>query len=489
MREPVFPCAIELPEAAGGRLTALHRQLRGAIVSGRLPAGFALPATRVAAMSLGVARNTVAKAYDLLVAEGYVRARRGARATVQDLGLRPGASGPGDPQPQRLLNPQWLQAADSFEPVGSPALPNFRIGIADHGPFPHALWRQLSQRSLRQLAREPFRYPPSAGLPELRQAIAQHVAFARAVRCTPDDVVVTSGAQQAFDLLARVLVVPGQTAVAVEEPGYPPLRDALRAAGAKLIPVGVDDDGLRVADIPAEVRVVCVTPSHHSPTGVMLSQARRLQLLAQAAERDLVILEDDYDGEFHFGGRPLDALKTLDRSGRVAYVGTFSKSLFPALRKGFVVAPAWLRPALLAAKHCADAHCDAVGQRVLSSFIQEGHLVRHVRRMHRHYAPRRAALVAGLDALSPWLQRIPGDAGLHLGAQIRPEVDATRLLAAARRHLPGVVSWAEYAVDPATCAPGITLGFGLIDTESIEQRLRDFADQLRREAAIKLPNG
>ncbi|MCB1640551.1 MAG: winged helix-turn-helix transcriptional regulator, partial [Xanthomonadales bacterium] len=120
MREPVFPCAIELPEAAGGRLTALHRQLRGAIVSGRLPAGFALPATRVAAMSLGVARNTVAKAYDLLVAEGYVRARRGARATVQDLGLRPGASGPGDPQPQRLLNPQWLQAADSFEPVGSP---------------------------------------------------------------------------------------------------------------------------------------------------------------------------------------------------------------------------------------------------------------------------------------------------------------------------------------------------------------------------------
>ncbi|MFO1339643.1 MAG: PLP-dependent aminotransferase family protein [Burkholderiaceae bacterium] len=481
--EPVFPFDLQRPAAGEGALaSALHRQLRAAIVDGRMPAGAALPSTRQAAAGLGVGRNTVVKVYDLLVAEGYVLPRRGARPVVAELGRRRSAKGLAvapRAAPVARLNPLWQLPA--LQPEAARALPerSFRLGMPEHQGFPHAVWRQLAARAWRDMARRPFAYLPSDGLPALREAIAQHVAFARAVACSADDVVVTSGAQQAFDLLARLLVVPGRTRVVVEEPGYPPLRAAFIAAGARLVPVPVDDEGLCVDRLPADAAVVCVTPSHQSPTGVALSRERRAALLAWAGARGAVLVEDDYDGEFRFGARPLDALQTLDREGRVFYIGTFSKSLFPSLRKGFVVAPAWARAALVAVKHTSDAHGDAQAQATLAAFIREGHLARHVRRLQPVYAARRAALLAGLaDELADWLVPIPSEAGLHLAARVRRVRDAPRVVAAVREACPGAQTTAEYALQ-AGVPPAIAFGYGVVEPAQITAALRRLRRLLR----------
>jgi GntR family transcriptional regulator/MocR family aminotransferase len=467
--EPVLPFDLALPARGEGSLTdSLHRQLRAAILDGRLAAGAPLPATRRAAAALGIARNTIANVYDLLVAEGYIASRRGAKPVVTALPRHaPAPSARRRAGGTASLNPAWRKPFVSFTPSGDPPGRSFRLGIPDHRYFPHDIWRRLSGRALRDLSRRPFSYAPTQGIPALREAIARHVAFARAVSCHADDVVVTSGAQQAFDLLARALVTPGRTAVAVEDPGYPPLRAAFAAAGARLLPVPVDGEGLCVDRLPDPVRIVSVTPSHQAPTGVALSWRRRAALLEFAHRRDAVVIEDDYDGEFRFSGRPLDALQTLDPDGRVFYVGTFSKSLFPALRKGFIVAPAWARDALVTVKQCADSHSDAITQAVLAAFIHDGHLARHVRRMRTIYGRRREALLAGLQReLCTWLEPIPSEAGLHLAARIRDPAGAASLIAKARRLTPGVVSHADYAVS-ADCPPALTFGYGVIDAQQI----------------------
>ena len=485
-QEPVFAFPIRFDDAAGDgsgqhqRTRRLHEQLRAAILDGRLAAGVTLPSTREAAAGLGIARNTVIAAYDLLIAEGYVVPRVGAKAVVADLATRMHAR----LQPRRdagsdaRLNPQWRHSAGT---VPSPrTLPprSFRLGMPDHRYFPHDIWRRLMAQSLRTWSKTAFAYPPSQGIPVLREAIAKHVAFARAVACTAEDIVVTSGAQQAFDLLARLLVTPGQTAVAVEEPGYPPLRTAFAAAGAQLVSVPVDDEGLCVDRLPPGVRVISVTPSHQSPTGVALSLRRRAALLDYARTHDAVIIEDDYDGEFRYGGRPLDALQTLDREARVFYVGTFSKSLFPSLRKGFVMVPAWARDAFIAVKHTADAHCDTITQSVLAAFIRDGHIARHVRRMRPLYAARREALLAAIGyELSPWLEPIPSEAGLHLAARIRDPAQADRIIAKLRQHVPGAQSADEYAA-AALAQPALVFGYGVIDVEDIAPALRRLREAL-----------
>lgn len=477
--EPVFPFDLALPGRGDGLLAdALHRQLRAAILDGRLAAGARLPATRPAAAALGISRNTVAGVYDLLVAGGYVAARRGAKATVTALPRRPRPAS-ARPPGVALLNPAWRTPFMGFQPAGDPQGPSFRIGIPDCRHFPHETWRRLTGRALRAFSKRPFSYAPTQGIPELREAIAQHVAFARAVGCRPDDVIVTSGAQQAFDLLARALVTSGKTTVAVEEPGYPPMRAAFAAAGARLAPVPVDDEGLCVDRLPDTARVVVVTPSHQSPTGVALSLRRRAALLEFAHQRGAAVIEDDYDGEFRFGGRALDALQTLDRDARVFYVGTFSKSLFPGLRKGFVVAPAWAHDALVTVKHCADSHSDAITQSVLAAFIRDGHLARHLRRMTAIYAGRRAALLEGLEhELAPWLVPIPSEAGMHMSARVIRKAGAARLIATARRCVQGVASHDDYAME-AGCAPALTFGYGVIDAKEIRPALVRLRKQLQ----------
>jgi GntR family transcriptional regulator/MocR family aminotransferase len=484
--EPVFPFAFVLPaRGQGARAHELHQQLRSAILDGRLVRGAPLPATRQVAAALGVARNTVVTAYDLLVAEGYAIPRKGAKAVVADIAARRPAKprhktkALDDPR----LNPIWRTPFLLTSPADDLPARNFRLGVPEHRHFPHDIWRRLSAQSLRGWAKGSFGYARSEGIPELREAIAQHVAFARAVACTRDDVIVTSGAQQAFDLLARLLVTPGHTRVAVEEPGYPPLRAAFTAAGAQLVPLPVDDEGLCVGRLPSDVRVISVTPSHQSPTGVALSLRRRTALLDFARAHGAVIIEDDYDGEFRFGGRPLDALQTLDQDALVFYVGTFSKSLFPSLRKGFVVAPSWARHALITVKQCADSHCDTHTQSVLAAFIRDGHLARHVRRMRPIYAARRKTLLDGLQReLGAWLEPIPSEAGLHLAARIRAPELASTIIAKARRHAPGAQSTADYSMT-SPAEPALAFGYGVIDANDIKAalfRLRQALEERRR---------
>ena len=481
--EPLFELALRLP-VAGSRdlLRALHRQLRDAILDGRLQPGARLPATRALAQRLGVSRNTMLAAYDLLLSEGYLLARPGSGTFVADTlpALRRGRAAPKEagaaPRRDPRLVPLNVPGAD-LAPTLQPraARDDFRVGLPDVGAFPFDIWRRLSDRALRRVARQTADYADPQGQGALREAIAAHVSFTRAVGCTADDIVVTAGAQQAFGLLARILVVPGRTVVAVEQLFYPSLREAMLAAGAKVVTVPTDDEGLCVDRIPPEARVVCVTPSHQFPTGVAMSPPRRAALLAFARARNAVLIEDDYDSEFRFAGRPLDALQTLDRAESVFYIGTFSKSLFPALRLGFVVAPPWARAALVRARELADWHGPVLGQEALAAFIAEGHLARHIRRMRKLYGARRSAL---LDALARHgagrLEAIPSDAGLHLSAWLHGGVHdhvVVERAAAAGITLPPL---SRFAPEPqAPDAPnGLAFGFGLIAEPQIDGAIR-----------------
>ncbi|SCX71104.1 PLP-dependent aminotransferase family protein [Variovorax sp. EL159] len=474
--EPLFELAIRLPDS-GSRdlLREVHRQLRSAILDGRLQPGARLPATRALALRLGVSRNTMLAAYDLLLSEGYLLARPGAGTYVADTlpqsrRGRP-ARGTAARRDQRLV-PLHVPGADlapTLQP--QPSRDDFRIGLPDVGPFPFDIWRRLSDRALRRIAREPADYADPQGQAALREAIARHVSFTRAVGCTADDIVVTAGAQQAFGLLARILVVPGRTVVAVEELFYPSLREAMLAAGAKVVTVPTDAEGLCVERLPPEVRVICVTPSHQFPTGVAMSPQRRAALLAFARARNAVVIEDDYDSEFRFAGRPLDALQTLDRAESVFYVGTFSKSLFPALRLGFVVVPPWARAALVRARELADWHGPVLGQEALAAFIAEGHLARHIRKMRKLYGARRSALLAALVRHGAGrLVPIPSDAGLHLSAWLRSDTRADTVVERAAATGITLPPLSRFAVDPQ--APGVpnglAFGYGLIGESQID---------------------
>ena len=478
--DPVFEFTIKLPARDSRRLLqALHTQLRAAILDGRLRPGLRLPSTRRLASTYGLSRNTAVAAYDLLMSEGYVVARQGSGAFVASMLRRSVESKAptGDPANEQRLAAYWRTPPITFVPAPVP-LPrfDFTLGVPDGALFPFALWRRLASRALRSIAKTRATYSQSRGVAVLREGIARHVSFARAVACEADDVVVTSGAQQAFDLLARILVTPGRTLVAVENPCYPPMRAAFAAAGAKIAPVRVDAEGLVVERVPRDARIVCVTPSHQFPLGCAMSARRRAALLDFAQARGAVVIEDDYDGEFRFGGRPLDALQTLDRAERVFYIGTFSKSLFPAIRLGYIVTPSWARGALIAAKRNADWHCGIIEQETLAAFIGEGHMARHVRRMRSVYAERRDALLSALRRdFARWLEPIPNIAGLHLSAFADASVDVAALADLARRHDVGVSPLRSFYAG-AAARQGLAFGYGAID----ERGIVDACARLRR---------
>jgi GntR family transcriptional regulator/MocR family aminotransferase len=480
--EPVLPFVLlrgEVPE--GGLARTLHRQLRGAILDGRMPAGYPLPSSRQLASHLNIGRNTVIAAYDQLVAAGFAQSRPGARLVVCAPGetVQPKAACAVTREADPRIAAAWRQSAPrmAFQTKLPPQ--SFRIGVPEHRHFDHDIWRRLTSRALRSAAQLPFNYGLAQGLPALREAIAGHVAFVRAVVCKAEDLVITAGAQEAFDMLARLLVTAGVTRVAVEDPGYPPLRAAFAAAGAELLPVAVDGEGLQPELIPDGVNVICVTPSHQSPTGAVLSPARRAALLARARELEAVVIEDDYDGEFLYDAHPPDALQTLDRDGRVFYVGTFSKSLFPALRKGFVVAPPWSREALIDIKRVAGTGTDLVPQSTLASFIADGHLARHIRRMRPVYAQRRRAFEQGaLHHWADWMHIMPGNAGLHLCARIIEPAAAPGIVECARQHLPGALPLSAFSMGD-TPRHGLCIGYGGVDVEQIAGAVRGFGAALR----------
>lgn len=456
----------------------LLRQLRSAIRSGRLATGAQLPPTRLLAAQLGLARQTVAAAYERLALEQLIEARRGRGSFVCAL---PPA---GDPEPPPATPPHFASAARiaMFQALPVPLLRfadsplsrwDFVGGSPEPALFPHEDWRRHLHAAQRQLGQGGAHAPP-AGLPALREAIAEHVAYARGVRCSAADVIVTQGAQQAFDLLVRVLVAPGDT-VAVESPGYPPLTGLLQAQGARLVPVPVDAEGLVTAALPAGARLIHVTPAHQFPLGMPMTAARRRELLAWAAREGTVVIEDDYDSEFRFEGPPRDSLQGLDTEGRVAFVGSFSKTLAPSLRLGYVIAPPALRDALLHAKHLADVHGPSLLQNALARFMAEGAYRRHLRRCLGEYARRREALRHGVEQhLSHWLRLVPAEAGFHQAAlqQGDTALDTPRLAALARRLDVGLYPLQAFGDAP----PGLLMGFGRIAADDIEPALARVAD-------------
>jgi len=465
-----------------GKRKALYQQIKGAIVDGRLKPGLQLPASRSLAKHFGVSRNLVVAVYDLLLSEGYVLARQGSGSFVASPPARlADRSRRFDPRVAKRLTRTWRNA----EPVSSASLSplSFRLGVPDETLFPHDIWRRLFNRANRQTSRGGGGYGDPMGAAPLREAIAVHTSQTRAVGCNTDDIVVTNGAQQAFDLLARVLVEPGRTVVATEEPGYPAVRDVFSAMGAVVCPVRVDQEGLVVDEIPREAAVICVTPSHQFPLGVAMSPHRRLSLLARADASNAVIVEDDYDGEFRFHARPLDALQTLDRDSRVFYVGTFSKCMSPALRLGFVVCPPWARNALVRAKQLSDWNCSMASQEALAAFMTEGHLARHIRRMRGVYAGRRRALLAALRTYcSTHLEPFAAIAGLHIAARLQSTSDAEEIVRRASVAGIGIRSIAEFAAGKSTPC-GFVFGYGAIAERAIAAGIQGLGGILRRVGA------
>jgi GntR family transcriptional regulator/MocR family aminotransferase len=464
--------------AGRGDLTArIYRQLLDAILDGRLRPGERLPPTRELAHRLEVSRNTVAVAYERLTAEGFLVGRVGAGTFVSAAPVGPTvARADARAAPVGGVRPRAVwRSIPTPAPVAAVAAYDLRVGVPDAGLFPFQTWRRLVARELRPSAIGSASYGEPAGHAGLRAAIARHVGVSRSVRASADDVLVTQGAQQALDLIGRVLIEPGAY-VAVEEPGYPPARQLFRSLGARVIGVPVDAEGLDVARLPDAARLVYVTPSHQFPLGTAMSLGRRAALLAWAERHDAAIVEDDYDSEYRFSDRPLEPLQNLDRGGRVIYVGTFSKTLLPMLRLGFLVAPASLRGALRNAKRLADWHGELTTQAALARFIDEGQLARHVRRATKEYALRHDLVRSGLERhLADWLEPLPSAAGLHVCARLAPGVDLDVRPAAARAAAAGVAvhTLSAYAGSPrAAGADGFVLGYGAIRPDRILPGLR-----------------
>lgn len=386
----------------------IYERVRRSIVEGRLQPGDRLPAARAYAQELGVARGTVDLAYAILAGEGYVEARGRAGTRVSGgLSCLANQGGSGHPAPR--ANGTGTTHLHGLLPL-APGVPAFDL-------LPRKLWTQLVRRHVRSLGRADLAYPDPQGHLRLREAVAAHLAVSRGVTAHPDEIVITGGFQSAVGLVTQLLLREGDAAW-VEDPGYSPFRRALLQIGARPILQPVDEDGLNVdaaiASVP-DARMAIVAPAHQFPMGVTLSLPRRLQLLEWAERQQAWILEDDFDGEFRYQGRPLPALKSFDRTGRVFYTGTFSKTLFPALRLGYLVVP---RSELERFRHAIrylDGGRSALEQAVTAEFIAEGHFARHIKKMRGAYRGRRAAMADALTARFGVHARIEqGAGGLHL---------------------------------------------------------------------------
>lgn len=469
----------------------IYHGIRRAVLEGRLTAGARLPSTRSLAAELDVARNTVMTAYRQLVAEGFLESRVGAGTRVarelrpELVGARDDPSDRGAPRGRRWLPDRadrWttLELRSGRTEPGDRAIP-FDLGVPALDLFPQRLWARLAGRHWRNVEPEGLTYGDPMGDPRLRRAIAGYLGPARGVVCDPEQVLIVSGSQQALALAARVLTEPGAP-VWVEEPGYWGARYPLEAAGARVVPVPVDEEGLDVSagrQLASDGRLVSVTPSHHFPLGMTLSLRRRLALLRWASRSGAWIVEDDYDSEYRYAGRPLMALQGLDTDRRVLYIGTFSKTLAPALRLGYLVLPPDLVDPFRAARSLIDQHPPAVPQAVLADFLEEGHFVRHVRRMREVYQERRNVFLEAVDReLSDLLEIAPSDTGLHLAGWLREGLDdraAWRAALEARvRTLP---LSAFYAGVPPR--PGLVFGYASSAPETIRKAVRRLAGALR----------
>lgn len=474
--------AAPLP-AALPRQQVLYQRLRAAILSGSLPPGARLPASRNLATELGIARNTVLHAYEQLIAEGCLIANRhGTRVAALPVtpARQPGPatadSVPGLSQRGRLaLRPEPGSARDTLP---------FALGVPDVGAFPFRAWRGCLDRAWREATPRQLGYTTPGGEPALRRALANYLTTARGFALQPEQIVITAGTHGAFELCARLLADAGDT-VWLENPGYPAARTAFTLAGLDPWPVAVDGDGL--APTPADwqhhpPRLIMVTPSHQYPTGCVMSLTRRLELIAAARDSGAWIMEDDYDSEFRRNGPALPALYGLQPAAHVLYAGTFSKTLYPALRLGYLIVPRALADTFVRATAQATRPGHGIEQIALADFIERGHYTTHLRRMRRRYAARQQALLAAL-ARHPGAEAAitGGDAGLHLTLWLPPNLCDRAVCTAAEALGLAVRPLSHYTHPPRECN-GVLLGYGNIDVPHMDAAVRRLRLAMRRAA-------
>ena len=446
------------------RQSAVFDHLRHSILRGTLPKGGRLPPSRSLAHELGVARQTVVLAYERLAAEGYVRGRTGSGTYVAN-DLPDQAPAPAEPPKAAAaaLSARGLRlaAVQATATARDPALGLLLAGgLPAPDLFPVKAWARCAARVIKPLVGEFASYPPPQGLHVLREQIAAHLAATRGLVADPGCIVVTAGTQQALRTASDLLLDPGD-AVWVEDPGYIAGRGALLAAGARIVPIANDADGLDVAlgaQTAPDARLALVAPSHATPFGGAMPIGRRLALLDWARRAKAWVLEDDCDSEFRWEGKPLPPLATLDQAGQVIYCGTFSKTLAPALRVGFAIVPAPLVPAFVRLRTLADRGTDAFTQATLAEFMRLGLLSPHIRRMRTEYARRRTALLEAMARTVHHAHPLAVPGGLHMVARLDDDMNEAAAVHACRSRDLAVAPLAAYYAGPPKMK-GLVIGF------------------------------
>lgn len=469
---------------------ALYAHMRVAILSGELTGGMKLPSTRALAEELNISRNTVLNAYRQLLAEGYLEGKEGsgtfvARVLPEQLLAAPSPASRKTAQPDQGNSSGPIFSSRARAQIGiaqSPSDGKLPRPFTSEAPaldvFPYQLWSRLAVRQVRQLPVNLYTYQDSAGYRPLREAIAAHVAVSRQVHCTPEQVMIVPGSQGALDLTARMLINAGDP-VWLEDPGYTGARGTFTGAGAQIIPIPVDGEGLVVElgiERAPEARLVYLTPSHQFPLGVTMSLSRRLAILDWARGANAYILEDDYDSEFRFETRPLATLQGLDDGERVIYIGTFSKVLFPALRIGYLILPPALVDSFLKVRRLVDIHSPMLEQAVLAEFMTGGHFVRHLRRMRTLYAERRAALLKAVKELP--LEIDSPQAGIHCVGWLPDGMDDLALANHASNFDLNLTPISSFCIEPLG-RKGLLLGYGGFSVPEIRSGARRLGALLR----------
>ena len=464
----------------------LHRQvyagLREAILAGRFRGGERLPSTRELAEQLGISRTVVVIAYEQLLAEGFVSGRGGSGTYVAEM-LAARRAGVPEAAAQLRLSRYGAHAASLAPSLSELAREpvvhryDFAYGRSDVDHFPFEVWRRILLRAAREAPVRELDYAASSGSATLREAVCAHLRRSRAVVCEPSQVMIVNGSQQALDLIARVLIERGDRVV-IEDPSYQGTREVLRAAGARLHPTPVDREGINPAALPDTAKMAFVTPSHQFPTGAILPLARRQLLLEWARRRNAVIVEDDYDGEFRYKGQRLESLQGMDSQGRVIYVGTFSRTVFSALRIGYLIVPKALQSAFAAAKWLCDRHTPTLEQETLATFISTGLYERHLRRLRKRNSAARAVLLDAIDRHLGDRVELTGDSsGAHVVLWLRGQMTEQEAVARAAARGVGVYGIAQYFLKPPSKA-GVLLGYSRMRERDIREGIRRLGEVL-----------